>query len=181
MLPSANTNCDRKCSAFPNLVIINAASAIKFYQELFDAKEMYRIDYQGKIMHAEIMIGCTTIMLSDEMPEMKPTSATTIKDAPFSLYVYVSNVDETFNRAIKMGCRVLYPLETTFYGERMGAFRDPFGFQWVVAKHIEDISEEELKKRMEKVMQKSPQTGGVSYQKKYLKYKMKYKKLLENK
>lgn len=168
----------RFCIVYPNLTIRNAADAIEFYQKLFHAESLYRVNYRGKIMHAEILIGCSILMITDEIPELRGKSATTIGDTPVSFYLYVEDVDAIFERAIKMGCQVLHPVENAFYGDRMGAFRDPFGFEWTVAKHIEDVPDSELIRKMREKFEKQ-QIGGNLYLKKYLKYKKKYEELLQ--
>lgn len=166
-------------TVLPYITIKNADAAIKFYEKLFGAKELYRLEDKGLIVHAEIQIGTNIIMIMDEMPGWGARGATTIGDSAVSFYVYVDNVDAVFANAIAMGSKVDYPVENAFYGDRMGSFTDPFGQKWAVAKHIEDVSNEEIMKRYKKMAEKMGQSGGKNhddeiYKEKYLKYKKKY-------
>lgn len=134
-------------SLTPYLIVKNAASAIAFYQKAFGAKEIFRMDAPGgKIGHCELQIGDSRIMLADEFPDMG-ARAPVGGDRAFSLMLYVENVDEFFKRAIEAGAKVLRPLKDEFYGDRMGTLQDPFGHNWHVATHVEDVSEEEMQKR----------------------------------
>ncbi len=134
----------------PYLSVKGAAEAIDYYKKAFGATERMRMPGpDGKIGHAEIQIGNSIVMLADESPEMGARSPKTIGGTPVSLLLYVENVDQTVDRAVKAGAKLLRPVEDKFYGDRMGGIEDPFGHQWYVGTHIEDVSPEEMKRRME--------------------------------
>ena len=133
----------------PYLSVDGAAKAIDFYSTVFDAKERMRMDGPpGKIVHAEIQLGDSVIMLADVFPDMGGKSPKDIGGSPVTIMVYVDDVDAAFKRAIKGGAKEVRPVEDQFYGDRSGTFEDPFGHIWNVATHIEDVSEEEMAKRM---------------------------------
>jgi PhnB protein len=102
----------------------------------------------GKIGHAELEIGDSVIMLADEHPEMNARGPKSVGGTPVSLHVYVEDADRVFDRAIEGGATALRPVEDKFYGDRMGTFEDPFGHHWNVATHVEDVSPDEMSKRM---------------------------------
>jgi len=132
----------------PYLIVKGAAGAIEFYKKAFGAMELLRMpDPSGKIGHAEIKIGDSPIMLADEFPERGVLSPQTIGGSPVSILLYVENVDVLFKQAVAAGAKVTRPLQDQFYGDRMGGLTDPFGHQWHVATHVEDVAPEELKKR----------------------------------
>lgn len=134
-------------SLTPYLIVNDANKAIQFYEKVFGAKELYRMDApNGKIGHCEIEIGDSKIMLADEFPD-RGAVAPTQGGRAFSLVLYVSNVDEVFDDAIDNGGIIVHPLKDQFYGDRMGTFRDPFGHEWSVGTHVEDVSPEEMDKR----------------------------------
>ena len=133
----------------PYLIVDGAAAAIEFYKRAFGAVEVMRMPAPGgRIGHAEIKIGDSHVMLADENAEMNARSPKTVGGSPLSLLVYVENADETVERAVAAGARLDRPVEDKFYGDRMGAIEDPFGHQWYVGTHIEDVTPEEMKKRM---------------------------------
>ena len=134
----------------PYLVVEGAAAAIDFYTKVFGAKERMRMPAPGgKIGHAEIEIGNSMVMLADANPQMGHKSPKTLGGSPISLLVYVENADDTVKRAVAAGGKVVRPVENQFYGDRMGGIEDPYGHQWYVATHVEDVSPEEMKRRME--------------------------------
>jgi PhnB protein len=134
----------------PYLIVDDANAAIDFYCSVLGATERMRMPAPGdKIGHAEIEIGNSLIMLADEAPEMNARSPRSVGGSPVSLYVYLDDVDGVFDRAIQAGAKPLQAVEDKFYGDRSGQFEDPFGHQWGVATHVEDVSEEEMSKRME--------------------------------
>ncbi|MFN2491929.1 MAG: VOC family protein [Pyrinomonadaceae bacterium] len=135
-------------SVTPYLIVQGAADAIDFYKKAFGATELFRMDHQGKIGHAEIRIGNSPIMLADEFPQMGFRSPKSLGGTPVSLMIYVEDVDNTFNQAITAGGVQLKPLQDQFYGDRSGTLTDPFGHVWTVATHKEDVSPEEMDKRM---------------------------------
>ncbi len=140
----------------PYLVIRGAAQAIEYYKKVFGATETVRMaGPDGKIGHAELKIGDSHIMLADENPSMGQghTSAATIGASPVSLYVYLPDVDRVVEKATAGGAKILKPVQDQFYGDRNGFIQDPFGHLWGIATHVEDVSPEEIKERMMKMMQ----------------------------
>lgn len=135
-------------TATPYLVIRGAASAIEFYKKVFGATEEVRMADGERIGHAEIKIGDSYIMLADEYPEMGYRGPKSFGGSPVSILLYVEDVGTVFNRAVAAGAKVLKPLQDQFYGDRNGFIEDPFGHAWSIATHKEDVSPEEMKKRM---------------------------------
>jgi len=136
-------------SITPYLVIKGAAAAIDFYKKAFGATEIMRMPQpDGRIGHAELRIGGSVVMLADEFPEMDHVSPKTLGGTPVSLLLYVENADATFERAVSLGSKVIKPLQNQFYGDRSGFLEDPFGHRWSIATHIEDVSPEEMQRRM---------------------------------
>jgi PhnB protein len=137
-------------TATPYLVVDDAAAAIDFYRRAFDAVELMRLPMPGnKIGHAEIKLGDSTIMLADEFPEHGARSPKTLGGSPVSLMLYVEDCDAMFARAVAAGATVFRPLADQFYGDRSGCLIDPFGHQWTVSTHKEDVPPEELQRRMD--------------------------------
>jgi PhnB protein len=101
----------------------------------------------GKVGHAELQIGDSLIMLSDEFPEMGARNPKSIGGTPVTISVYVENVDQVFDSAVQAGANPLSPVEDQFYGDRSGQFEDPFGHRWSVATHVEDVPAEEMEER----------------------------------
>ena len=138
----------------PYLVIKGAAQAIEYYKKVFGATVVVRMDGpEGRVGHAELQIGSSRIMLADENPSMGATSATTIGNSPVSLYLYLPDVDKVVDKAVAEGAKILKPVQDQFYGDRSGFLQDPFGHFWGIATHVEDVSPQEIKERMKKVMQ----------------------------
>ena len=135
-------------SVTPYLAIKGAADAIEFYKKAFGAIELFRMDHEGKVGHAEIKIGDSPIMLSDEHLEMGHKSPTTLGGTPVSIMSYVEDVDATFKQAIAAGGEEQKPVQDQFYGDRSGTLKDPYGHVWHVSTHKEDVSPEEMDKRM---------------------------------
>ena len=132
----------------PYLYVDGASAAIEFYRTVFGATERMRMDAPGgKIGHAELEIGDSLIMLSDEYPDMGARAPKTIGGTPVMLNVYVEDVDAVFARAIDAGATARRPVQDQFYGDRTGQFEDPFGHQWNVATHVEDVPPDEMAKR----------------------------------
>lgn len=135
-------------SVTPYLIIRGAAKALAFYKLAFGATEKLRMEApDGRISHAEILIGDSTLMLADEHPEIGAKSPESWGGSPVSLMLYVENVDQVFAQAVKAGAAVERPLADQFYGDRTGGLKDPFGHVWYVATHIEDVSPEEMDRR----------------------------------
>jgi PhnB protein len=134
----------------PSLFVIGAAKAIEFYKKALGAEELMRFPGpDGAIMHAEIKIGDSIIMLADEMPEQGGRSPKSIGGTPVSFFVYRENVDAEWKRALDAGAKVLVPLADQFWGDRTGCLEDPFGHQWWLAQHLQDLTPEEIQKNAE--------------------------------
>ncbi|MBX3281031.1 MAG: VOC family protein [Acidobacteria bacterium] len=130
----------------PYLICKDAAGAIDFYKRAFGAVELFRIENDGVVGHAEMKLGNNIFMLADEFPP-DARSPTTIGGSPVSLYIYVEDVDSFTERAVAVGLDVIKPVADQFYGDRSGHFRDPFGHLWGFATHKEDLTPEELDAR----------------------------------
>lgn len=136
-------------SITPYLIIQGAGRALEYYKKVFNAKEVLRMaspDGQ-KVMHAEIKIGNSMVMLADEHPEMGARSPQSFGGSPVHLLLYVRNVDRVFKRAVKAGGKVVEEPSDKFYGDRMGRITDPFGHEWTLGTHKEDVSPEEMDRR----------------------------------
>jgi PhnB protein len=137
----------------PYLIIQGAAKAIDFYKQAFGATETMRMPMpDGKIAHAEIKIGDSPVMLADEMPQMGYKNPQALGGSPVSLMLYLEDVDTVFERAVTNGAKAVRPVADQFYGDRMGTLTDPFGHVWSIATHKEDVSADEMQRRM-KAMQ----------------------------
>src|SRR5688572_12439582 len=136
-------------SLTPYLVIKGAAEAIEFYKKAFGAEEVVRMPGSGgRIMHAEVKIGNAMLMLSDENPERGHLSPATRGGNTSSVMLYTDDVDATFKKALAAGAKEQSAPEDMFWGDRMGNLTDPFGHSWAIATHKEDVSPEEMQKRM---------------------------------
>jgi PhnB protein len=132
-------------SISPSLTCKDAARAIEFYKDVFDAVEIVNMSSpDGKISHAELKIGDSIIFVNDEMG---PMAAATPGTQCMSLFLYVENADKTFTRAVASGAQIDMALENQFWGDRYGKVTDPFGHQWGIATHVEDVAPEEIGKR----------------------------------
>lgn len=133
----------------PYLIIEGAARAIDFYQRAFGAKELLRIPAPNdRIGHAEIKVGDSVIMLADEHPEMEARGPRHYGGTPVSLLLYVTDVDKQFAQAVASGATVVRAVADQFYGDRAGTLRDPFGHNWHLHTHKEDVSMAEINRRM---------------------------------
>lgn len=131
------------------LVVQDAARAIEFYKSVFGAVEVFRLNAgPDKIAHAELQIGDSRIMLADEFPDMDALGPGHFGGSPVSLLVYVPDSEEVFFKALEAGATLKRPLVDQFYGDRSGMVVDPFGHTWSIATHIEDVSPEEMRRRM---------------------------------
>ncbi|HEX2571807.1 MAG TPA: VOC family protein [Polyangia bacterium] len=138
-------------SVTPTLTIDGAAAAIEWYKKIFGATELVRMPGpEGKLLHAEIRIGDSVVMLSDPFMDAKDPKA--LGGASGGLMIYTDDVDSMFKRAVEGGAKVLMPLGDMFWGDRFGRISDPFGHQWALATHIEDLTPEEMQKRQEEAM-----------------------------
>jgi len=137
----------------PYLCVDGASAAIEFYSDVFGAKERTRMPQpDGKIGHAELQIGDSVVMLSDEYPEMGVRSPKAIGGTPVIMSIYVDDVRAVFDRAIAAGATAVREVEDQFYGDRTGQFEDPFGHRWSVATHVEDVSPDEMSRRAAEAM-----------------------------
>jgi PhnB protein len=138
----------------PYLCVVGADKAIDFYRDVFGAKERTRLPGpNGTIGHAELQIGDSVVMLSDEAPEMGMLGPKAIGGSPVTISVYVEDVDAAFGRAVSAGATALREVEDQFYGDRSGQFEDPFGHRWSVASHVEDVGPDEMARRAAEMMQ----------------------------
>jgi uncharacterized glyoxalase superfamily protein PhnB len=134
----------------PSIFVAGAAKAIEFYKKALGAEEVSRFPApDGTIMHAEIRIGDSTIMLGDEMPDYGGKGPKSIGGTPVSFFIYRENVDAAWKRAIDAGGTEVMPLIDQFWGDRAGCFEDPFGHRWWLAQHLRDLTPEELNKAAE--------------------------------
>ncbi|WJF91869.1 VOC family protein [Paraburkholderia bonniea] len=129
----------------PYLVCGGAAQAIEFYKKAFDALELMRMAGPGdKVMHAELKIGDSVLMLADESAECGMPGPIALKGSPVALHLYVKDADAVFAKATAAGATVKMPLTDMFWGDRYGQVQDPFGHVWSIATHVRDVSEEEI-------------------------------------
>ena len=136
-------------SITPYLIVQDGASMIEFYKRAFGASELMRVPGPGgKIGHAEIQIGDSRVMLADEHPEMGALSPKTIGGAPGYIVLYVEDCDTIVTPAIAAGAEVIRPLGNQFYGDRTATLRDPSGHQWTISTHVEDVTPEEIDRRL---------------------------------
>ncbi|HEV3512414.1 MAG TPA: VOC family protein [Candidatus Sulfotelmatobacter sp.] len=144
----------------PFLTVRGAERAIEFYKQAFGAELRgggVAKGPDGKVIHAELKIGDSVLMLADEYPEYGSKSPQSIGDSGMGLHIYVENVDQAFERAVKAGAAVEMPLMDQFWGDRYGKLRDPFGHKWSLATHVKDMSEDEMKKGMDEAFAKAEQ------------------------
>ncbi len=139
------------------LTIRGAAKALEFYKAAFGAKELYHLPGpDGTIAHGEIQIGDSRVMFADENPQWGNKGPQTLGGTPVGFCVYVDGVDAAFEKAVAAGATVVKPVQDQFYGDRSGTVLDPFGHQWMLATHIEDVSPEEMNRRMQEMMKAMP-------------------------
>jgi PhnB protein len=163
--PQPEINPVRSMSLY--ICVANASAAIDFYREAFGAKELWRlVEPGGKIGHAELQIGNTSFMLSDEYPDYNTLSPETIGGSTVKIHLDVEDVDAFAEHAIKAGATLLRPIADQFYGDRSGQLADPFGYTWIVSTHLRDVPVEEMQKEVDKWAQeeakkKSAEAGYV--------------------
>jgi len=142
-------------SISPNLVVNDADGAINFYKRAFGAEELFRMNSSdGKVVHAELKIGDSMLMLSDEMPGGKCRGPLSLGGSPVNIFLYVEDVDRVFKQAVDAGAKVEMPLADMFWGDRWGSLSVPFGHSWSLATHKEDVQPEELHRRGKEEMAK---------------------------
>ena len=145
-------------SVTPYLIVKGAARALEFYTKAFNAQELYRLEGPGgSIGHAEFQIGNSRVMIADEFPDMNARSPEALGGSPVGLCIYTEDVDALFKQALAAGAKQERPVVDQFYGDRSGTVVDPFGHKWTIATHKEDLSPEEMNRRMAEMMK---QQGG---------------------
>ena len=141
---------------FPYLRVRGAAKAIAFYAEAFGAKERFRLtEPGGRVGHAELDLGGATLMLSDEYPEYGILGPASVGGTTFAMHLHVDDADHAIARAVNVGATLVRPAQDAFYGERSGTVRDPFGHDWLIGHHIEDVTPEEMQRRYDALMASS--------------------------
>ena len=145
----------------PHLVMRGAGKAIEFYKKAFGATELMRMPGPDgtSLMHAEIKIGDSHVFLADEFPDSNCAAPAKLGGTTVAIHLYVKDADATFNQAITAGAKVSMPLMNMFWGDRFGKVTDPFGHEWSIATHVEDVPPEEMGKRAEEAM-KQMMAGG---------------------
>jgi PhnB protein len=133
---------------YPYLCVRDAAAAIAFYKRAFEAEELFRLtEPSGRIGHAELKLGPATLMLADEFPEYGIRGPQGTGSTSVTIHLHVANADEMARRACEAGATMLRPPKDEFYGERSCRLRDPFGHEWLLGHHIEDVTPEEMQRR----------------------------------
>jgi len=133
-------------SVTPMLMFKDARKAIEFYKRAFAAQERFVMPGPGDkgVMHAEILIGDSIIMMGEENPQGPCKSAETTGGSPVSFYIYLDNVDEAFRRAVAAGAETRMPVEEMFWGDRVGTVQDPFGYSWSLAAQSRKLTPQEI-------------------------------------
>ncbi|MNC85805.1 hypothetical protein D3C83_14190 [compost metagenome] len=151
-MPKVKAVPDGMHSVTPHLICAGAANAIEFYKKAFNAVEEARLPGpQGRIMHAQIRIEGSAVMLVDEMPEWGAFGPKSLKGSPVTIHLYVENADAVFARAVGAGAKVIMPLADMFWGDRYGKLEDPFGHHWSVATHTRDLTPDEVRQAMKQM------------------------------
>ena len=147
-------------SITPNLVFRDASRAIDYYKKVFGATETVRMPGPGgKVLHAELKIGDSLIFVNDTIRDLPAGAAETPAYSPVSLHLYVKDADSVFKRAVEEGAQVKMPLQDMFWGDRYGQITDPFGQQWSIATHVEDVPPEEMSRRQQEAFSKAASQG----------------------
>ena len=142
---------------FPYLILRDAPAAIEFYKRVFGAEEIMRLaEPSGRIGHAQLKLGAAMIMLAEEHPDRGVLSPLAYGGAGSFLHLHVENVDEMTQRAAEAGAKILAEPKTQFYGERSSKLQDPFGHQWMLGQHVEDVSTDEMQRRYTAILSKPP-------------------------
>ena len=135
-------------TATPNLVVDGGLEALGFYERAFGAEVVSRLESGGKLMHGEIRIGDSLITVCDAMPEYGLAAPDREGPVSSSIGLYVEDADAVHARAVAAGAQQINPVSDQFHGDRAGSVRDPFGHRWSISTHIEDVSVEEMERRM---------------------------------
>lgn len=146
-------------SVTPHLICAGAAEAIAFYKKAFNALEISRLPGpDGRLMHASIRIGDSTLMLVDEMPEHGALGPLSLKGSPVTIHLYVEDADSFTEQAIRAGAKSRMPVTDMFWGDRYGQIEDPFGHRWSIATHVRDVTPAEMEKAMQAMCDKQKAT-----------------------
>lgn len=145
-----------------HLIINGADKAIEFYKKAFGAQESGSPHHtpDGKVMHAELKIGDSTLMLADEFPGMGAKGPQSLGGSPVVLNVYMDDIDKVFNQAVAAGATVIMPLANQFWGDRYGQVKDPFGHHWALGQHVEDVAPDEMERRANAVFAEMAKKAG---------------------
>ncbi len=138
---------DGYATVTPYIVVRNCAEAIEFYKKAFGAEEVMRMPAPGgeRVMHAEIRVGGSAIMLADELPGMDCQSPQALGGTAVTLHLYLPDIDSAYARAQDAGCEAVMPPQDMFWGDRYGRLVDPYGHSWAMATHVRDVSPEEMR------------------------------------
>ena len=140
----------------PYLIVKDGPRAIEFYKKAFGAQELFRMPGpDGNIAHAELQIGNSRFMLGTESPQMGSRSPETLKGTPVGLFLYLEDVDTAYKRAVDAGAKAQQPPQDMFWGDRYGKVADPFGHEWQLATHKEDVTPEEVGRRAQAAMKQT--------------------------
>ncbi|MGD8379705.1 MAG: VOC family protein [Gammaproteobacteria bacterium] len=143
----------------PHLICADAAGAIEFYKTAFAAEELSRLPgADGRIMHAALRIGDSVMMMTEEFPEWNNLGPLALKGSPVTIHLYVTEVNDFFERAVRAGARVIMPIEDMFWGDRYGVIEDPFGHRWSIATHVRDVTASEMREAMKQMAANCPET-----------------------
>lgn len=150
-MPKAKPIPDGFHTVTPHLVCKGAAQAIEFYKKAFGAEEIMRMPGPGgAIMHAEVKIGDSIVMLAEENLEWGSKAPTTLGGTPITIGLYVQDADKSFERAVQAGAKAKMPVTDMFWGDRYGQVTDPFGHVWSIATHTKDMTPAEIQQAMAK-------------------------------
>ena len=148
-MPAVKPIPDGYHSVTPYLIVRGGKQALEFYKKAFGAVPLFCMDGpEGSVAHAEFKIGDSILMLGEENEQWQCASPLTLGGTPLGLMIYVTDSDAVYNQAIAAGAKVLRPIQNQFYGDRSGTVTDPFGHQWTISTHVEDLTPEEIAKRM---------------------------------
>ena len=142
----------------PHLICANASAAIEFYKKAFNATETSRLPGpSGRLMHASLRIGDSTVMLVDEMPEHGALGPKSLKGSPVAIHLYVEDADATAAQAVAAGAKTIMPVADMFWGDRYGQLEDPFGHRWSIATHVRDVTPAEMQQAMQAMSSRQKQ------------------------
>jgi PhnB protein len=164
MLAVEKSNLATSHAIIPRLSVKNAAAAIEFYKQALGATEIMRVsEPNGRIGHAELRIGNSVIMLTDEAPEYGILGPQSLGGSGVTIHLYVEDVDETARQAVTAGAQIIFPVSDQFYGDRAGRFKDPFGHIWSIATHKENVSFGEMQRRLDEMLAQKPKEAPIHH------------------